>query len=654
MGREIDTRNFAVNRAEKNRPILEAAVESVSKELPGNESVKLSGVNMFTGTPGNLKSENSPTATGSLIERALEHVNFTARAFGFAPGEPAEFVPDPKVQETSSGSAAVNLHQYYRGIPVFQMVRTVRFSPNKEITDTVGDNSSLPAGIDILPQMDVRSAVLTAARYVASPKEDETESRDGWGQSLRPTKLDVSDFNPEILATFPMPSRPTVLNKGPFETEIPANLVIFDQGEKPRLGWYMAFTFPQHVEGYVVIVSCDDAPGEILFCKQTVQHVKAKGNVFEESPGRTPRSLTSFPRSIEDYHAKNNANLPADFPWDWVTADKTEGINVDAVLDDEGSSLNGSLEGAVLIFNPQNDSGNDQEVLNIFYFCNVMHDFFYMLGFNELSGNFQTDNFMRGGSKGDPVGSHAYNRTVRGTAYMSTPPDGQSPTMVMGLVRLQPKDRSTALDADVVFHEFTHGVTNRMVGGPMNNRALDADQSGSMGEGWSDYFALTFQNFGKPNERVVTGDWAVARPSGIRMHPYDENYPGKFGDIGPNDPYNEVHNAGEIWCATLIHMNRLIGRALGSKEKGHQLGWQLVIDALKLTPSNPNFIQARNAILKALDDMRTAGKLNDNDHKEVKKGTWTAFAKFGMGVNASSAGNGFGGVHADFSLPNNI
>ncbi len=51
--------------------------------------------------------------------------------------------------------------------------------------------------------------------------------------------------------------------------------------------------------------------------------------------------------------------------------------------------------------------------------------------------------------------------------------------------------RLTAFDSSVVFHEFTHGVTNRLVGGRLYARALDATQSSGMGEGWSDYVACT-------------------------------------------------------------------------------------------------------------------------------------------------------------------
>jgi extracellular elastinolytic metalloproteinase len=108
-----------------------------------------------------------------------------------------------------------------------------------------------------------------------------------------------------------------------------------------------------------------------------------------------------------------------------------------------------------------------------------------------------------------------------------------------------------------------------------------------MGEGWSDYFALTIQNFGKSVEKVVTGDWVVNDPNGIRGLKYDSNFPDRFDKIGTGR-YNQEHNIGEIWCATLMEINRKIGKALGSQDLGHQISWQIVVDGLKLSPSNVN------------------------------------------------------------------
>jgi extracellular elastinolytic metalloproteinase len=88
----------------------------------------------------------------------------------------------------------------------------------------------------------------------------------------------------------------------------------------------------------------------------------------------------------------------------------------------------------VVTFNPANDTGVDQLVLNIFYYNCYMHDYFYLLLFRERDGNFQQNNFGRGGLGGDRVDARAYPGPVFGTANMDTLVDGQSPVMNMGLV----------------------------------------------------------------------------------------------------------------------------------------------------------------------------------------------------------------------------
>ena len=73
-------------------------------------------------------------------------------------------------------------------------------------------------------------------------------------------------------------------------------------------------------------------------------------------------------------------------------------------------------------------------MLNIFYFCNDMHDFLYILGFDEASGNFQKVNFTSLGLGNYPVRARAHSGPVSGTANMLTGADGQPPLMNMGLV----------------------------------------------------------------------------------------------------------------------------------------------------------------------------------------------------------------------------
>ena len=78
-------------------------------------------------------------------------------------------------------------------------------------------------------------------------------------------------------------------------------------------------------------------------------------------------------------------------------------------------------------------------------------------------------------------------------------------------------DRDGDLDNGIIIHEYGHGVSNRLTGGPANANALDALQSGGMGEGWSDWWALMFTQ--KPTdtqERRLPDRHLRARPAADR------------------------------------------------------------------------------------------------------------------------------------------
>ncbi|MEZ6089916.1 MAG: M36 family metallopeptidase [Pirellulaceae bacterium] len=53
-------------------------------------------------------------------------------------------------------------------------------------------------------------------------------------------------------------------------------------------------------------------------------------------------------------------------------------------------------------------------------------------------------------------------------------------------------DLDSAFDNGIIVHEYGHGVSQRLTAGPQNVSALGGIQSGGMGEGWSDWWALMF------------------------------------------------------------------------------------------------------------------------------------------------------------------
>ena len=378
---------------------------------------------------------------------------------------------------------------------------------------------------------------------------------------------------------------------------------------------------------YVLLQQSPFAPGQHgwRWCH------KCQGLFFAGNPGsHCPQAGAHDDAGSGDYSlVSSGTGLPGAFPDTWVGSTKAMGNSTNAHLSAAGATLTGVVKNGILTFDPADATGDDQKILNIFYYCCYMHDFSYLLGFREASANFQIDDFGRGGIGGDPVDARSWPLAVTGTANMSRSVDGTSPIMNMGMVTST--NRHTAFDSTVVFHEFTHGITNRLVGGGTNQNSLDSIQSGGMGEGWSDYMACTI------NDVVVIGNWVKNNPAGIRAFPYDSNFPDGFGALGTGR-YNEVHNIGEIWCATLMEINRRTNK---------HLALQLVIDALKLSATNPSFLNMRDHILTALEYSHVAGRLNTNQRDGAWQSMWGVFARFGMGPQAASNGAQLTGIVGD-------
>ena len=66
---------------------------------------------------------------------------------------------------------------------------------------------------------------------------------------------------------------------------------------------------------------------------------------------------------------------------------------------------------------------------------------------------------------------------------------------------LQP-ERDGALENDIVSHEATHGITNRMTGGGTAS-CLQATEAAGMGEGWSDAMADWLENDFKIDDFIM-------------------------------------------------------------------------------------------------------------------------------------------------------
>ncbi|WP_250029404.1 M36 family metallopeptidase [Paractinoplanes maris] len=628
MSREVDLRRPI---AEPDEQRLSALAATVSDRLPGPQTARVAALDRLTGNAARVELASGEAQRGDYAARALAHLRAVGPLLGLTAAQPAEFVPDPVVQTTGAGAHTVHLRQQHQGIQVFQAAQAVVFDPSGALASTAGSTVTIAEPLDAGPGVRVTDAVLVAARHVARPDPDELGKYDQFQQRFVPPAIDVDSFVPRVTTLVEgAQDRAAVLDPGPFAEPITAALIWFPLSPgDTRLAWRVTLTMPGHAQRYVVVVDAQQA--EVLYAHQTVLSVAASADVFLIDGGRDRERIT-FPRDLSDYRLESPPGLPGGFPDPWLSADVTTGNNVAAHPEDGGAPARGGREGDEVTFSF--DPGSvDQQVLNAFALISSAHDFFYLLGFTEAEGNFQRDALGRGGAGTDPVDARVYARSVPGTATMATPAEGTSPVLRLGVVGTT--GRHTALDATIVFHEFCHGVTNRLVGGGLDTHALDEPQSAGMGEGWGDFFACVHAG------TDVVARWAVDRPVGIRGHRYDDRHPGHFGRLGRE--YSEVHEVGEVWCATLMEMTRRL--------ESEQLALRVVMDALKLSRANPSFLDMRDSILSALAGLRAAGQLPGDRFAEAERAVWGAFAKFGMGPGARSLGARLQGIVADFRTP---
>jgi extracellular elastinolytic metalloproteinase len=313
MSRDIDLRDFSVDRATAaRRAELRSLASDISDRLPEAHRIRIESFDATTGNPSVIASDSAPAETSDYVQRALDHVQAIGRAMGLEATQPTEFVPDPNVQQTSSHAVAVHLQQQYKGIPIFQATKTVRFAPDGTLEEAAGSSVTITRETDILPRFSVQQAVLKAAEHVATPHPDEQGATDQFGEPLNLASVDLTGFEPEVIATFPdKADRPTVLEAGPFGDRIKANLIWFPLDDELRLAWEVLITMPGYEGQYRTLVGAEN--GEILYSRQLVDFVAARMNVYHVDGGGA-RRMTDLPKALTDYGLPVPAGLPAGFP----------------------------------------------------------------------------------------------------------------------------------------------------------------------------------------------------------------------------------------------------------------------------------------------------------------------------------------------------
>jgi extracellular elastinolytic metalloproteinase len=334
--------------------------------------------------------------------------------------------------------------------------------------------------------------------------------------------------------------------------------------------------------------------------------------IFRNSPTRTPQELVLNP-----------ADLTAS-QLGWVTTNTTIGNNVDAYLDRDANNspdtnsrpIWDASQNFAFTFNaaiaPNDPTNLKVSVTNLFYLNNVLHDRLYRYGFIETAGNFQTNNFGKGGAGNDPVNAEAQDGSGTNNANFATPSDGSRPRMQMFLWTNPNPDRDGDVDSDIVYHEYGHGLTWRMIGG------MSGLMSGSIGEGMSDALAIYF------NGDDAVAEYSTGNSNGIRSARYT-GYTRTYGDFSGSS----VHFNGEIYAATMWKLRELWLAKYGAGAMDDLLTH--VVDGMNYTPSGPAFEDMRDGILSSITNEAGPDAAAKSAARCV---VWDAFSQFGIGAGA--------------------
>ncbi len=497
-----------------------------------------------------------------------------------------------------------------------------------------------------------------------------------------------------------------------------------------------------------------------------------------------PADLTASPYSWQDVNGVAGADYTITRGNNVYSYEDANNDNLPGYSPDGGAGLNFNFP---FVANAAPLTNQDASLTNLFYDNNAIHDFLYKLGFDEVAGNFQQNNYGHGGLGNDYVKAEGFDGSGTNNANFSTPPDGGSGRMQMYLwtgsgsacsslnissasfngpmtiavgefssvgtvtanlilavdgispvndgcsaitnnvsgkivlidrglcnfinkaqaaqaagavgviiannvsgappamsgtppvsipcVSISQANGNTlksallagtvsativtcssnqidgSFDNGIVAHEYGHGLSNRLTGGPSQASCLGNGEQG--GEGWSDWLALmmTIEPGDQGTDARGIGTYAKGQPvngAGLRRFPYSTNMsinPQTYTSLAANP---EVHAIGEIWCDVVWDMSWLLIDQYGFSSafnpgSGNYLAMRLVMEGMKLQPCGPGFLDARDAILTA------DALLYNNAHRCL---IWQAFARRGMGYNAlQGSANTAGDETAGFNMP---
>lgn len=452
-----------------------------------------------------------------------------------------------------------------------------------------------------------------------------------------------------------------------------AKLVMFDAASGLRLAWQTL----SRDDGYLHII--DAATGQVLYRHDLVAH--DHGTVWSYYPG-AKKGGKARTIDLSPWLPNGAPRLAGNVAHVWSDLNGDEKVSAGEEI---RPARKGSFSYPFTRFGAKGGTGcgpafpcswdpakpyswrvnRAQTAVQLYSFLGTWHDHLAArpIGFTRQAGNFEAvdgDAVQAGADVGADSGNGLPDEYSLNQAFMGTFPDGIAPKMSMFLFHspdegIGPTQASN--EADIIFHEYTHGMAGRLVVDAGGVSTLTGVQAGAMNEGWADWYPLSYLvDKGLEEDRASFSDVLLGRyisaGKGVpfRSEPIDcpvtnadlricaGNRSGNaggytYGDFGRIAEGPEPHADGEIWGQTLWDLRT----AIGSKKAE-----SLITRAMELSPANPSFLDQRDSILQA-DLILNSGKLRNT--------IWRVFAARGMGFHASSRSGNDPHPTEDFSLP---